>query len=181
MQYILPSSPHFPLCDTSVSGFAVLFRNPGTLAQYIGHARKGEALLQVEPNLSVRLFASINRAVRAFHVPAPMPRFRGPAVKKLLMLALQEGDIEATRLYIPAYGFLFRVVDECLPIQMDGRSRLHQDDPNWHSQVRISQSHTAVVLRTRKNARSGAIIKRRCLCGGRKGLFLRGLRAEVSG
>ena len=51
-----------------------------------------------------------------------MPRIQRKALRAVVKLAVQQGDYEAGRLYLTAYSFLFRVADECMPLQENGKT-----------------------------------------------------------
>ena len=166
-----PLGPHFPACDASVMTFATLFRNPGTFSQYIGHVAKGEALLRVGHRVTQGLMSQLRRSTRAFHTSRPMPRLRRRQVTELVRRAVHEGSFEEARLYVVAYDFMFRVADELLPLQSQGKRGIADGSTDWHSEVEIRQGTASVNLRTRKNAQQGAVVRRHCVCTSRRRLL----------
>lgn len=168
---MFPQSPHFPICDESLMSYAVVFRNPGTFSQYLGHMTKGEDLLRLSSRTSQRLVSALRRSTRAFHTPSPMPRLRKPEVRALVHCAVGEGCPEEARIYVIAYDFLFRVANELLPIQLDGRYGVPDDCLDWHSTVDINPGVASVKLRSRKNAPHGAVVRRHCVCTDRRRLL----------
>ena len=73
---------------------------------------------------------------------------------------------DLARLFVIARGFLFRVANELLPLQADGRC------------VSIRRGSVVVHLRTRKNQPHGAKLVRHCAC--RKGFDVLGCACAVA-
>lgn len=168
---VYPLSPHFPACDSSIMAFACIFRNPGTFSQYHHHIRKGEDLLRIVSVVSSRVVGALKRGLNAPHVARPMPRLHRADVRRLVAVAVDEEDYAAARLYVACYSFLFRVANECLPLQANGRAGISDSDTRWHSQVEVAGGVATVTLRSRKNSRSGAVLIRRCGCRSRPSLL----------
>ena len=84
---------------------------------------------------------------------------------------MREGSPEEARIYVIAYHFLFRVADELLPVQLQGRLGIPDGSTAWHSEVDISSKTVSVNLRTRKNAPHGAVVRRHCICTASKKLL----------
>ena len=103
------ASAHFPACDDGIVAFASVFANPGTFAQYLSHVAKGERMLRVVTLVTPVVRSAVLRSAKAFHRPRVMPRIRRRALLSLVKLAVKQGDLEAGRLYIIAYSFLFPV------------------------------------------------------------------------
>ncbi|MCP3939267.1 MAG: hypothetical protein GY708_28285 [Actinomycetia bacterium] len=159
-----PGTSHFPVAPSHVAAFSSLFRNADTLSQYLSHLRFGTRLLMLDTSA---FDAVAKQAVRGRKGLAPRRekcRFRGSVVRALVGLAFDEDDRSAARLYVIARSYMLRVASEGFGLQLDGRHGRSRGDRRWHSQISIDGDVVAVILRVRKNERSGAVIKRSCSC-----------------
>ena len=170
MDAFFPSRPHFPAEFEALLQFAPLFRNSDTLRAYHGHIRFAERLLGLPSQVDDHLWAALLRGARRFKPQVARPRFLRPDVVRLVRAALAARDLDLARVVVIARCWLFRVSDELLPLQLDGRSGLEADDTRWHSVVscrpaaRSGPASASVRLRTRKNAPFGERIARACTC-----------------
>jgi hypothetical protein len=102
-------------------------------------------------------------------------------VAKLVFHLVHEHLLWEARMCIIARCFLLRVADELFPLQTDGREGLDPADTRWHSQINFEPQAVTIVLRTRKNAPEGAVLRRTCSCALRPRLLcgVCALRAQV--
>lgn len=95
--------------------------------------------------LALRLAVPLMRGPRR-HCPRPRrPGFSRNELDKFLE-ANAHADRTLCLVVITAVGFLFRVQDELLPVQMDGLR-----SPQRHSRIFISDTHVSVALAHTKN------------------------------
>ena len=93
-----------------------------------------------------------------------MPALQRASVHSIISACFDQGLMHEFRFFVLARGLLARVMNELLPLQIDGRAQLPESSPAWHSQI-IFQGKTVIIkLRTRKNAQGGATITRHCSC-----------------
>ncbi len=155
---------HFEVDLTMLSAFSAMFSNGATFSHYVGHLRFGMRLLgiswAVDPSISAALF----RGARKFHVRADLPRLLQKDVLALVVKALRSGNIEVARLMVVARAFLFRVENECFPLQSDGRGSLPFESRAWHSVITVFKTGVEIQLRSRKNAPDGDLLRRQCTC-----------------
>lgn len=161
----LPEVDHFPMSRAALCAFCPLFQNHGTLTQYLGHIRKAEVLMGLEPAVPLVFQKQLLRGIKSVTVVKPKIRYRASAVQDLMKEAVLECDAEAARFYAVAYSWLFRVLNEQAPLQLDGRGDLPADAVDWHSVVAFRANSCKILLRTRKNAPSGDVLRRKCICG----------------
>ena len=165
MDDIHPLRDPFDLTEDCVFGFSALFNVPGTFKEYLGHTKFGLRLLGREMAMPQATLQQLLRGMSKCRPRREMPRLRNPEVRRLVARCLSIGRVALARFFILARNLLARVMDELLPLQLDGRSGLPEDSTAWHSQIIFSYPEVTVVLRTRKNAPNGARIVRRCSCG----------------
>ena len=163
MSTFFPHSPHFPMCDASLTAFASLFQSQGTFRQYLAHVRKGEVILRQSTRVSPGVEKALVRGLRRASVSRVLFRLGASSTRLLIRCAVAHNDSESARLYSVAYTFMFRVANELIPIQQDGRL-VATGSLDWHSVVRRTRAGSEVTLRTRKNAPNGAKVKRKCSC-----------------
>ncbi len=162
--------PQFPVSVDHICSFASIFSNADTLKAYIGHVRLASRLLRC-PFASHATIDGLMRGVKKVTVHQPKEALVLKDVRRLVDHLLSEGHAEEARLCIIARCWLFRVTNELIPLQIDGRSNLAPSDSRWHSQLVFGASSITVSLRTRKNAPDGAVMTRTCLCKDRPRLM----------
>ena len=159
-----PDLPHFPMSRVSLSAFASLFQNVGTLSQYLGHVGKAEVLLKTGRGVDPVFRSMVVRGIARVSTMRPRTRYMKDDVKRLMSLALREGDPGAARFYAVAYSWLFRVESELTPLQTDGRCGRVENSVGWHSAVVLGSKKCKIHLRKRKNALNGATLELTCIC-----------------
>ena len=65
---VFPAAAHLLACDHSLLAFGTIFKNAGTLAQYLGHIAKAEAMLLVDT-----LWSQHGQRVPCSGRPGPLP------------------------------------------------------------------------------------------------------------
>lgn len=160
---LFPYSDPFEVTMEMLFAFASQFRNADTLREYLGHLRFFLRIQHRAFPVCQSSWQQLLRGARKDKKRTELPRLHRKDVVSLVKVALDHGWDDLARLFVLARGFLFRVVNELLPLQSDGRS-----DPSlqhqWHSMVSIQCRKVTVQLRTRKNQPEGSTLVRTCSC-----------------
>ena len=156
--------PHFEIDMASLSAFSAVFSNGATFSHYVSHVRFGMRLLGLSWSIDHAISSALFRGARKFHMKHELPRLLHQDVLQLVTRALRGGHLELARLMAVARAFLFRVENECFPLQTNGRGNFAFDSLCWHSQVKQIPGGVEVHLRSRKNSPEGAILTRSCSC-----------------
>ena len=147
-----------------LSAFSAMFSNGATFSHYVGHLRFGMRLLGVSWAIDPSISAALFRGARKFHVRADLPRLLQKDVLSLVVRALRSGNLEVARIMVVARAFLFRVENECFPLQTDGKGSLPFESRAWHSVITASRDGVEIQLRSRKKAPDGDVLRRQCTC-----------------
>lgn len=162
---LFPYSDPFDVTMEMLAAFAQQFRNPDTLREYLGHLRFFLRLQQRELPVLLTTWQQLLRGARKDRRRSELPRLRQKQVILLVTVALDHGWEDLARVFVLARGFLFRVVNELLPLQADGPSTsTDQHRCLWHSAVSIQHRKVTVQLRSRKNQPEGSTLVRICSC-----------------
>ena len=177
---MFPHRNHFEPDRQLLSGFASNFQNGATFANYLGHLKSGMRWLGSPWKIDPQFQGGLLRGARKFHSKIELPRLLQRDVERLVLKAIEEGEISLARLMIVARSFLFRVENELIPLQIDGRGDLAHESRAWHSSINFFHSGVEIHLRSRKNSPDGECLSRPCIC--KKSPLLCGpcaLRAQV--
>ena len=93
--------------------------------------------------------------------PKQAPAIGWNSVRALILVVSRRRDWETAAAYGLSSSFLFRSIDECIPLEWDGL------ESGGHSQItfassRLGRRSVIVDLRSSKNARFGARLERAC-------------------
>jgi hypothetical protein len=103
--------------------------------------------------------------VRILTRPKTKTWISGSVVDSLMTFAVDEGDVEAAVLYGLAFSFLLRVPSELLCIEFAGTELTTlENSSGGKSRLQVGADEVRLHLTSRKNARWGATIARRCSC-----------------
>ncbi len=177
---MFPHINHFEPDRQLLSAFASNFQNGATFSNYIGHLRSGMRWLGSPWKIDPQFLGGLLRGARKFHSKIDLPRLLQSDVEKLMIKAIEENEIPLARLMVIARHYLFRVENELMPLQIDGRGSLPHSSRAWHSSVNFFDKGAEIHLRSRKNSPDGECLSRPCICN--KSPLLCGpcaLRAQV--
>ena len=177
----------FPFCDPfSVSTemictFSTAFHMASTFKEYWGHVRFAVRLLGLPFLHLEHTVQQLLRGCRKGRRKRELLSLRLPDVKALVLRSVSDQMLAAARFFVCARAGLFRVMNELLPLQADGRKHLPSDSQAWHSFVRFTDDTVEVHLRTRKCHPLGDVIRRRCSCRKSSDVFcmFHALQAQV--
>ena len=169
----LPGQPHLPVTTENLVRYAQHFSNGGTLINYINDLKMAHDMaqqpLQWEPSVAARL----TRGAKKVTFRADRPIIRRYDNKRLIALAVQEGDMVGAALYAVASHFTLRGQSEMFPIQVNGRlsddgTQRPLERPGWHSTCNFKQVkgklECTLTLFKRKNKDQPTDIVRKCVC-----------------
>ena len=147
-----------------------IFKNPGTCKNYISALRVGCRVGNCSTEWDSQRLAQAMRGVRnsGIHDAKPRSRIFRSLLLQLLRHAHAEGDYEEAAIYVLAFWFLFRVNNECLPLEAGTcwESEVHMArlPEQRHSAVWLEQAELVVRLQSRKNRSHGTTLRRGCTC-----------------
>ena len=151
---------HFPVKPKYLIWYLTIFNNPATAKQYLKHlqwwCRVAGHPVVCDSQMQLTLSGLSKERTK--------PTKRAPAIlwattRALMKQAFSRGDWQSGALYGLSSGWLFRTADEAIPLAWDDLAR--------HSAINFGSSpkgfKIAIVdLASRKNARFGARLERRC-------------------
>ena len=164
MSSYFPMSRHFPADWSHIRSFVNHFSNADSLVKYLQAVRKGHLVLRLDPNPADAIITLAKRGALSLHQRPPKGRIVKTDFQVVQRRLTDAGLIAEARFMAVNRLFMFRVADEGAPLQLDGRHGLESSDTRWHSYVQIKEDRVSVHLRTRKNAQSGSVVRRRCVC-----------------
>ena len=148
-----------------VLSYSLLFRNPDTFSNYLGHLRT--ACLVANVDATVLYHPAVRRAKQAIRkrlLFAPRPRhfITGDILQKFIGLARElPGEWERpVALFALTYVFLLRLPSEALPITWDGGG-FRDGSP---ASLVWSDNRLGLRLARRKNKERGSTLWRSCWC-----------------
>ena len=159
-----------PMADDQVILFTTIFRNAGTCKNYLSALRYACRVANVAMEWDTDRLAQAVRAVEknCVHDSKPRTRILRALVCQLMRHAVLERCHEEAAVYSCAFQFLFRVEDECLPLEVGDPSESEANMVTLpfgrHSAVWVDRAEIVVRLRSRKNKPHGATIRRGCSC-----------------
>ena len=160
---LFPFLDPFDVNMEMLASFSHQFRNPDTLREYLGHLRFFLRVLHREFPVPLSTWQQFSRGSRKDRKRMELPRLRQKQVVQLVRVAMDRGWDDLARLFVVARGFLFRVANELLPLQSNGKLDPRNQE-QWHSTVKVRERKVEVQLRTRKNFPQGATLVRACSC-----------------
>jgi hypothetical protein len=89
---------------------------------------------------------------------------QAPLLVRLVSLAHGEGNMAAIILYVLAYVFMMRVPSELIPLRNGGVGLTGVAETTFLSTIQRNDSEVRIVLKRRKNAQKGDIVRRDCSC-----------------
>jgi len=151
-----------PAQERHVLEYIGLFDNGRSAAKYVCALRfLHDLLLASRQGVDA---ASVRRALQGLLKAAPPVR-QAPAISpdeaaRISAAAFRRGDVDFALVAVLSSAFLFRVGNECLPLEFSGtHSRLSTTQVEGRSAIRVE-------LASRKNAPGGAVLTRPCSCRG---------------
>ena len=161
MGRIFPHHDHLSVEEAHIRAFASIFRNSGSLGQYLSHIRMGIRLAGGSWSLPPELASSILRGLKKITIHKQAGVLSRDQFRSLIHGILHKDRVDLARFVIVAHHYMHRVQSELFPLQLQG----DRENPlNWHSSVHISRSHISIRYHHRKNAPNGASISRTCIC-----------------
>ena len=159
-----PFGDPFHVMTDTVLGFSSMFSMGSTFQQYWGHVRFALRILNRPANINASVVAQCVRGCKKARPGRLLHRLQRPQVTALIDVALELGRYDFARFFIVGRTFLFRIMNECFPLQLNGRQGLRPDSIAWHSQIVFSRKTVTVHLRTRKAHPNGDSLIRKCSC-----------------
>jgi hypothetical protein len=161
MDSVFPQDDHFDVQVRHIRSYVSMFRNAGSFGQYLSHIRLAVRILDGRWGIPSDVLSSVNRGLRKITVRSPAGTLTRSQMKSLVKSLIVRARIDLARFVVIAYHYMTRVQSELYPLQVNGRS---VNPDHWHSHVINDRTHVSLVFHHRKNSRSGATIKRTCLC-----------------
>ena len=147
------------------------FRNAGTYSNYVSALRW--VCEGCDLDCSVFKHPLLRRAKTALKLvtkPREKMWIGYELTLKLMRAAHSDGDLTCAMLYACAYIFMSRVPSELLPMQWGGSTITNVQGAAFRSALQGNDGEARLVLRTRKNARHGDMVRRDCICNKCKAL-----------
>ena len=150
---------HFPVKASFLVWYLNIFRVPSTALQYLKHLKwwsKMGSHRWPEERFVQLAIAGLEKERRV--TPKKAPTIGWSLTRRLMQVAVQRRDAACAAIYGLCSSFLFRAIDECLPLEWNGR----------HSQIHFAASRRGrksvfIDLASRKNAQFGARLERICI------------------
>jgi len=161
MDTMFPFDDHMVVTTRSLRAFASVFRNAGSLNQYLSHLRLAVRMSSGSWVAQSDVLSSIIRGLKKVTIRRPAGTISRSQMKHLIKSLLHRDRMDLARFIIIAYHFMTRVQSELYPLQFDGRSH---NPSNWHSFISVRAKDILITYHHRKNAPNGAVIKRTCIC-----------------
>ena len=166
------SSTLSPLYEDHVIMYTCIFRRSGTRKNYLSGLRFGCRVANVEFDWDTPRLHQAMRGVARRTLLLSKPRRRIPRDLPLSLVrhVRSEGDYEESCSHAFAFTFLFRVENECLPLEVgspfDSEAHCQSLPFGRHSACWLESNELVVRLKTRKNKIRGATLRRACVCNG---------------
>ena len=160
--HVVKGSTPFPPLLNVLLLYCTYFKNAGTLANYLTHAKWFcEAIGACTLVFGEPLLRRAKACIKAITLPKLKKWIQRPLLLRLMTLAIDEGDLAAAGLYALTYGFLGRMASEILPLTIAGQGV----EANQKSKLYVLPHEILIVLAFRKNEIHESTIIRRCSCG----------------
>ena len=161
-------APHFPSPTSTLVTFTTIFRNGGTLNNYLGYVKTAHHLLHYPTHhIDNGTMKGIKCGSKHLTTYETKPRIRRDTLQRIHQQAELQHDYENADIYAISYHFMLRVQSECFPLQ---RQRVTGSQANEHSDVHIDtrdgNTWGVIHIQKRKNTRTPTIIQRQCRCDG---------------
>ena len=161
MDTLYPFDDHLMITTSIIRSFASVFRNAGSLNQYLSHLRLAVRLSGGSWQVQSDVLSSVVRGLKKVTIRKPAGTISRSQMKHLVKSLITKHRIDLACFVVIAYHFMTRVQSELYPLQFDGRSI---NPLNWRSFGMIRARDVIITYHHLKNAPDGATIKRTCIC-----------------
>ena len=121
MDTYFPMSRHFPASWHHIRAYVVHFSNADTLNKYLQAVRKAHKVLRLDTTEVEAVIAMSKRGALSMHIRAPKGRLVKEHFREVVRRLLDRFPPSWSRFLSVSRLFMFRVLDEALPLQYAGR------------------------------------------------------------
>ena len=160
MMIMHPYDSHFPTSKYHLLGFCSIFKNSGTLSQYLSHVKLTASLTSSDWPDTHHLVSSVVKGLRKITVRHQAQILSRKQIRSIIYALIARGRVDLCRFIVVAYHYMFRVQSELYPLQLDGSTH-HRI---WHSKISLRSKQVEICLSRRKNHPHGSKLVRTCSC-----------------
>ena len=142
MDTLYPFGDHMTVTTSTIRSFASVFRNAGSLNQYLSHLRLAVRLSGGSWQAQSDVLSSIVRGLKKVRIRKPAGTISRSQMKHLVKSLITKHRIDLAHFVVIAYHFMTRVQSELYPLQFNGAS---VNPLNWHSFVLIRQRDFSII------------------------------------
>ena len=161
MKAFYPYESHLPIKESRLLMYMSIFKNGGTMGQYISHLRMASRISGIPWLVSAEIASAVTRGLKKVTIRHQAGILTSRQFEDLVRHMIRISRLDLARFIVVAHLFMHRVQSELAPLQLDGRTLAGH---RWHSFVDIQRHHISITYHHRKNAPHGATIKRTCIC-----------------
>ena len=154
MQIMHPHDSHFPTSTYHLLGFCSIFRNSGTLSQYLSHIKLTSSLTSSVWPDTHHLVAGVIKGLKKITVRHQAQILSRKQIKSIIYSLLDLKRVDLCRFIVVAYHYMFRVQSELYPLQLDGTTH----HSVWQSKINIRSRQVEISLARRKNHPHGSTL-----------------------